>query len=185
MLITTPIDDQNMTSADIQKIEQMHGANNYTILGDVVLSHGEGAWLFDIDGNRYLDCLSAYSAVSQGHSHPRIVQALIDQAQQLSLCSRAFRNNQFARFLLKLHEVTGFDKALPMNSGAEAVETAIKLVRKWGYTKKGIPLNQAEIIVAKGNFHGRTTTIISSISPLRRSDSIAPLNPHALSSGRL
>lgn len=152
---------QTLAPQRYAEIERKHGANNYTILGDVVLSHGEGVWLYDIDGNRYLDCLSAYSAVSQGHCHPRILQAMIDQARRLPLASRAFRNDQFAKFLLKLNEVTGFDKALPMNSGAEAIETALKLTRKWAYTRKGVPHNQAEIIVAQGNFHGRTTTIIS------------------------
>ncbi|MDJ0751973.1 MAG: ornithine--oxo-acid transaminase [Ardenticatenaceae bacterium] len=152
---------QTIAPQQFAEIERKHGANNYTILGDVVLSHGEGVWLYDTNGNRYLDCLSAYSAVSQGHCHPRILQAMIDQAQRLPLASRAFRNDQFAKFLLKLNEVTGFDKALPMNSGAEAIETALKLTRKWAYTRKGVPHNQAEIIVAQGNFHGRTTTIIS------------------------
>lgn len=175
MVEHTPI--QQMDPQTLARIEREHGANNYTILGDVVLSHGQGVWLYDTGGNRYLDCLSAYSAVSQGHCHPRLVNVMTKQAQRLTLCSRAFRNDQFARFLLKLNEVTGFEKALPMNSGAEAVETAVKLTRKWAYTRKGVPLNQAEIIVAKGNFHGRTTTIISfSTEPAYR-DLFGPHTP--------
>ncbi len=177
MLNTQPSVDSAPRPINYEKIEKQHGANNYTILGDVALSRGEGVWLYDTEGNRYLDCLSAYSAVSQGHCHPRLVAALIDQAQKLTLCSRAFRNDQFARFLLKLNEVTGFDKALPMNSGAEAVETAIKLVRKWAYVRKGVPKNQAEIIVAKGNFHGRTTTIISFSSEPAYRDLFGPHTP--------
>ncbi len=177
MLNTQPSVDSAPRPINYEKIEKQHGANNYTILGDVALSRGEGVWLYDTEGNRYLDCLSAYSAVSQGHCHPRLVAALIDQAQKLTLCSRAFRNDQFARFLLKLNEVTGFDKALPMNSGAEAVETAIKLVRKWAYVRKGVPKNQAEIIVAQGNFHGRTTTILSFSSEPAYRDLFGPHTP--------
>lgn len=161
MIPTTEMTQTTMSAEEIVRIEREHGANNYTVLGDAVLSHGEGVWLYDIHGKKYLDCLSAYSAVSQGHCHPRLVKVMQEQVARLTLCSRAFRNDQFANFLLKMHEVTGFDKALPMNSGAEAVETAVKLVRKWGYVKKGVPKDQAEIIVAKGNFHGRTTTVIS------------------------
>lgn len=166
---------------DYERIEREHGANNYTVLGDVVLSHGEGVWLYDTQGRRYLDCLSAYSAVSQGHCHPRLVKTLTEQAQKLTLCSRAFRNDQFAKLLLKLHEVTGYEKALPMNSGAEAVETAVKLVRKWGYVKKGIPRNQAEIIVAAGNFHGRTITIISFSTEPQYRDMFGPHTPGFIS----
>lgn len=179
-MINEPTTTQRPSSTDtldFETVERTHGANNYTILGDIVLSHGEGVWLYDIEGRRYLDCLSAYSAVSQGHCHPRLVATMTEQAQRLTLCSRAFRNDQFARFLLKLHEVTGYDKALPMNSGAEAVETAVKLVRKWGYTRKQIPLDQAEIIVAEGNFHGRTTTIISFSSEAAYRDQFGPHTP--------
>lgn len=171
------VQTREWTAEEIARVEREHGANNYTVLGDAVLSHGEGVWLYDVNGKRYLDCLSAYSAVSQGHCHPRLVRVMQEQAAQLTLCSRAFRNDQFAKFLLKLSEVTGFDKSLPMNSGAEAVETAIKLVRKWGYTRKHIPLDQAEIIVADGNFHGRTTTIISFSSEADYRDLFGPHTP--------
>jgi ornithine--oxo-acid transaminase len=177
MLDATLTTEATMTPAEIIHIEKKHGANNYTVLGDAVLSRGEGVWLYDVNGDRYLDCLSAYSSVSQGHCHPRIVQAMITQAQQLTLCSRAFRNDKFASFLAKMHEVTGFDKSLPMNSGAEAVETAIKLARKWAYTVKGVPQGQAEIIVMSGNFHGRTTTIISFSSEAQYRDPFGPGTP--------
>ncbi|MCD6130984.1 MAG: ornithine--oxo-acid transaminase [Candidatus Hydrothermae bacterium] len=127
----------------------------------VVLSKGEGVWVWDVEGNKYLDMLSAYSAVNQGHRHPKIIKALIDQAQKITLTSRAFHNDKMGPFLHKLCGVAGYDKALPMNTGAEAVETAIKAARKWGYLKKGVEENKAEIIVCENNFHGRTTTIIS------------------------
>ncbi|MCB1049713.1 MAG: ornithine--oxo-acid transaminase [Acidobacteria bacterium] len=153
-----------MTSATLsakQLIEQesQFGAHNYHPL-DVVLARGEGVYLWDVEGKRYMDFLAAYSAVNQGHNHPKIVQALIDQAKVLALTSRAFRNDKFPPLLEQLCKLTGFQKALLMNTGAEAVETAIKAARKWGYEVKGIPVNQAEIIVFDGNFHGRTTTII-------------------------
>ncbi len=118
-----------------------------------------GAWVFDVDGRKYLDCLSAYSAVNQGHCHPRIIQALKEQAERVTLTSRAFRNDQLPLFVSELAQACGMEVVLPMNTGAEAVETAIKASRRWGYTRKGIPLNQAEIIVCENNFHGRTTTI--------------------------
>jgi ornithine--oxo-acid transaminase len=142
------------------EIEQRLGAHNYKPL-DVVLNRGEGVWVWDVAGKRYLDCLSAYSAVNQGHCHPKIVQAMIDQAQRLTLTSRAFRNDQLALLYQELCALTNSHKVLPMNSGAEAVETAIKTVRKWGYQVKGVPEGQAEIIVCDGNFHGRTITIVS------------------------
>ena len=142
------------------ELEDRHGAHNYHPL-DVVLTRGEGVWVWDVEGNRYMDFLAAYSAVNQGHCHPTIVAALHEQSSRLALTSRAFRNDRLAEFYAKLTELSGFDKALPMNTGAEAVETAIKAARKWGYTVKGIPENQAEILVFDGNFHGRTTTIIS------------------------
>lgn len=141
-------------------LENQFGAQNYKPL-DVVLTRGEGVWVYDVEGNRYLDCLSAYSAVSQGHVHPKILEALITQANQLTLTSRAFRNDQFSMLLKEISELTGYEMALMMNSGAEAVETAIKVARKWAYVSKEIPRYQAEIIVAAGNFHGRTTTAIS------------------------
>ena len=140
-------------------LENQYGAQNYKPL-DVVLTKGEGVWVYDVEGNRYLDCLSAYSAVSQGHVHPKILETLKEQAGQLTLTSRAFRNDQFSLLLKELTELTGYDMALMMNSGAEAVETAIKAARKWAYVSKGVPRYEAEIIVAAGNFHGRTTTIV-------------------------
>ncbi|MDT8435379.1 MAG: ornithine--oxo-acid transaminase [Gemmatimonadota bacterium] len=134
-------------------------ARNYGPL-PVVLERGEGVWVWDVEGRRYLDMLAAYSAVNQGHRHPRIVGALRDQAERLTLTSRAFHNDRMGPFLHALCEATGFDRALPMNTGAEAVETAIKAARKWGYEVKGVPRDRAEIIVCANNFHGRTTTIV-------------------------
>ena len=141
------------------EIEQQLGAHNYKPL-DVVLTRGEGVWVWDVDGKKYLDCLSAYSAVNQGHCHPEIMKTLMEQAQKLTLTSRAFRNDQLALFYQELCEMTNSHKVLPMNSGAEAVETVIKTVRKWGYQVKGVPEDQAEIIVCENNFHGRTITIV-------------------------
>lgn len=143
----------------IREVEKF-SAHNYHPL-PVVLSTGEGVWVWDVEGNKYMDMLSAYSAVNQGHRHPKIIKALIDQAQKITLTSRAFHNDKMGPFLHKLCGVAGYDKALPMNTGAEAVETAIKAARKWGYLKKGVEENKAEIIVCENNFHGRTTTIIS------------------------
>ena len=144
----------------IVAVEHDLGAHNYKPL-DVVLSRGEGIWVWDVDGNRYMDCLSAYSAVNQGHCHPKIREALIEQSGRLALTSRAFHNDQLALFYQELCELTNSHKVLPMNSGAEAVESAIKAVRKWGYEVKGVPEDQAEIIVCADNFHGRTITIVS------------------------
>lgn len=141
-------------------LEKEYGANNYKPL-DIVIEKGEGVWLFDIEGKKYLDCLSSYSAVNQGHCHPKILNAAINQAKKLTLTSRAFRNNILPLYYEKICKLTGFDKILPMNTGAEAVETAIKAARKWAYTNKKIEENKAEIIVCSENFHGRTTTIIS------------------------
>jgi ornithine--oxo-acid transaminase len=146
-------------TADFIAIEYSLGADNYKPI-DVVLARGEGVWVWDVEGTRYLDCLSAYSAVNQGHCHPKILQALVTQAQRLTLTSRAFRNDQLALFYEELAAVSGAHKILPMNSGAEAVESAIKAVRKWGYEVKGVPKDQAEIIVCENNFHGRTIGII-------------------------
>ncbi|AGS23655.1 ornithine--oxo-acid transaminase [Rhizobium etli] len=148
------------TSEKLIATEQRLGANNYKPL-DVVLTRGEGVYVWDTDGNRYLDCLSAYSAVNQGHCHPKILAAMVEQAGRLTLTSRAFRNDQLAYLYEELAALTGSHKILPMNSGAEAVETAIKAVRKWGYEVKGVPEGQAEIIVCADNFHGRTLSIIS------------------------
>lgn len=141
-------------------LEDQFGAHNYKPL-DVVLSKGKGVWVWDVDGNKYLDCLAAYSAVNQGHCHPKIMQAMVAQAEKLTLTSRAFRNDQLGPFYQELCELTNSHKVLPMNSGAEAVETAIKTVRKWGYTVKGVAEDQAEIIVCDNNFHGRTISIVS------------------------
>ena len=148
------------TAEDFIALEKQYGANNYKPL-DVVVERAEGVWLYDVAGVRYLDCLSAYSAVNQGHCHPRILKTMMEQAQKVTLTSRAFRNDKLPLFYEKLSKLTGFEKVLPMNTGAEAVETAIKAVRKWGYTVKQVPANQAEIIVCTENFQGRTTTIVS------------------------
>jgi ornithine--oxo-acid transaminase len=153
-----------------------YSANNYKPL-PVVLERGQGAWVWDVDGKKYLDCLSAYSAVNQGHCHPAIVKAAQEQAARLTLTSRAFHNDQMGPFLHQLCDIAGFAKALPMNSGAEAVETAIKAIRKWGHKVKGIPANQAEIIVSAGNFHGRTTTIISFSTEEQYKDGFGPFTP--------
>ena len=149
-----------MKTNDFIKLEDTLGAHNYKPL-DVVLTRGEGVWVWDVEGNKYLDCLSAYSAVNQGHCHPGILQALVDQARKLTLTSRAFRNDQLGFLYEELCTLTRSHKVLPMNSGAEAVETVIKTVRKWGYQVKGVPENEAEILICANNFHGRTITIIS------------------------
>ncbi len=146
-------------ATDFIATEERFGARNYEPLG-VVLSRGEGVWVWDTQGNRYLDCLSAYSAVNQGHCHPKILAAMVEQAGRLTLTSRAFHNDQLAPFYEQIAELTGSHKVLPMNSGAEAVESAIKSVRKWGYEVKGVPDGLAEIIVCGDNFHGRTLAIL-------------------------
>jgi ornithine--oxo-acid transaminase len=151
---------QNTTSQDIINLENKYGAHNYHPL-PVVLSKGKGVYVWDVEGKKYYDFLSAYSAVNQGHCHPKIVGAMTKQAETLTLTSRAFFNDQLGPYEEYLTKYFGFDKVLPMNTGAEAVETALKITRKWAYEVKGIPENQAAIIVADGNFHGRTTTIIS------------------------
>jgi ornithine--oxo-acid transaminase len=150
---------QRTLTADLIALEALYGAKNYKPL-DVVLNRGEGVYVWDVEGKRYLDCLSAYSAVNQGHCHPKILEAMVAQAGRLTLTSRAFRNDQLAPFYEELCALTGSHKALPMNSGAEAVESAIKVARKWGYEVKGVPEGQAEIIVAADNFHGRTVAIV-------------------------
>ena len=163
-------------SAELIQLEDQFGAHNYHPL-DVVIERGEGVWVYDVDGNRYLDCLSAYSALNQGHVHPAILNAMIEQAKKVTLTSRAFRNEQLPYFYKELCELTGYDMALPMNSGAEAVETAIKLARKWAYQVKGVPRYQAEIIVANGNFHGRTVSIVSFSSEEFYKHDFGPFTP--------
>ena len=151
---------QPMTTQDYMDLEDRWGAHNYKPI-PVVLNRGEGVWLWDVEGKKYLDMMSAYSAVSHGHSNPRIVAAMIEQVNKLAMCSRAYHNDVMPRFLEKVCQMTGMDMMLPMNTGAEAVETEIKAVRRWGYRIKGIPEHQAEIIVTSQNFHGRTIGIIS------------------------
>ena len=156
------------------KKESLHGAQNYSPLS-VVLERGEGVYLWDVDGNKYLDMVSAYSAVSHGHSHPELIKTIQDQAEKLAITSRAFYTEPFANFLESLTKVSGFESVLAMNTGAEAVETAIKAARRWGYFTKGISENKAEIIVADGNFHGRTTTVISFSSCNESKKNFGPL----------
>lgn len=163
-------------SQEFIDLEDQYGAHNYHPL-DVVIERAEGVWVYDVDGKRYLDCLAAYSAVNQGHCHPRILAAMLEQAARVTLTSRAFRNDQLALLYKDLHDLTGMDMALPMNSGAEAVETALKAARKWGYTVKGIPADRAEIIACNGNFHGRTISIISFSSEPQYRDGFGPLTP--------
>lgn len=165
---------------DFIALENKYGANNYHPL-DVVLSRGEGVWVYDVEGNRYLDCLSAYSAVNQGHVHPKILHALIEQASKITLTSRAFRNEQLAYFYEDLSKLTGYEMALPMNSGAEAVETALKLARLWAYQVKKVPKNQAEIIVFENNFHGRTISVISFSSEEFYQEGFGPFTPGFIS----
>jgi ornithine--oxo-acid transaminase len=157
-------------------LEDRYNAHNYRPL-DVVLTRGEGVWVWDVEGRRYLDCLSAYSAVNQGHCHPRIVAAMIGQARRLALTSRAFRNDQLPFLARELCELLGYEMMLPMNSGAEAVETAIKAARKWGYTVKGVPDGRAEVIACRGNFHGRTITAVSLSSEAQYREGYAPYTP--------
>jgi ornithine--oxo-acid transaminase len=161
---------------DAFALEARYSAANYHPL-PVVLTRGQGSWLWDVDGRRYLDMMSAYSAVSHGHAHPRILAVLEAQARRLAVPSRAFYNDRLGPFLEKLCQVTGLDAALPMNTGAEAVETAIKAARRWGYRVKNIPADRAEIIVAAGNFHGRTTTIVGFSSEADYRDGFGPFTP--------
>lgn len=171
-----------MTTATASKTQgylaevDRYSAHNYHPL-PVVLERGEGVWVWDVDGNRYLDMLSAYSALNQGHRHPAILEAARRQLDTLTLTSRAFHNDQMGPFLKELCEATGFDRALPMNTGAEAVETAIKMVRKWGYQVKGVEADKAEIIVCENNFHGRTTTIVGFSSEPQYRDGFGPFTP--------
>jgi ornithine--oxo-acid transaminase len=156
--------------------ERSYAARNYDPL-PVVLTHGDGCWLWDEHGRRYLDMMSAYSAVSHGHAHPRLVRTLVEQAQQLAVTSRAFHNQLLPRFLQRLCEVTGLDRALPSNGGAEAVETALKAARKWGHKVKEIPVDRAEVIVCKGNFHGRSIAIVGFSSEPQYRDGFGPFPP--------
>lgn len=165
-----------MKTQDYINMEEQYGAHNYHPL-DVVIEKAEGVWVYDVDGKKYLDCLSAYSAVNQGHVHPEILKALLDQAKRVTLTSRAFRNDQLPLLYKELSEMTGYEMSLPMNSGAEAVETAVKLARKWAYQVKKVPRHQAEIIVASGNFHGRTVTIISFSTEPSYRDDFGPFTP--------
>jgi len=165
-----------MKSQDFINLEEELGAHNYKPL-DVVLQRGEGIWVWDVEGNKYMDCLSAYSAVNQGHCHPKIMDTLIEQAQTLTLTSRAFRNNQLGLLYKELCDLTNSHKVLPMNSGAEAVETVIKAVRKWGYQVKGVPQDQAEIIVCENNFHGRTITIVGFSTDKPSRENFGPFTP--------
>ena len=158
------------------RLEDEYGAHNYKPL-DVVLNRGEGVWVWDVDGNKYLDCLASYSAVNQGHCHPKILRTMIEQAQKLTLTSRAFRNDQLGPFYRELCELTHSHKVLPMNSGAEAVESVIKAVRKWGYQEKEIPKDQAEIIACKNNFHGRTITIVGFSTDESSREGFGPFTP--------
>jgi len=166
------------SSTTVRYLEEAErfSAHNYHPL-PVVLDRGEGSWVWDVDGNRYLDMLSSYSALNQGHRHPAILQAAHEQLDRLTLTSRAFHNDQMGPFLRELCEASGFDAALPMNTGAEAVETAIKMVRKWGYQVRGVPDGQAEIIVCEDNFHGRTTTIVGFSSEAQYREGFGPFTP--------
>ncbi len=174
----TPTENQATSSRtdELIEIESRWGAPNYKPL-PVVIERGEGVWVYDVDGNRYMDCLSAYSAVNQGHAHPRILETMVEQAHRVTLTSRAFRNDQLPLFCEELAELCGMEMVLPMNTGAEAVETAIKAARRYGYRIKGIPEGKAEIIVCANNFHGRTTTIVGFSSDEDYRDGFGPFTP--------
>ena len=165
-----------MNTREFIEIEEKYGAHNYHPL-DVVIERGEGVWVYDVDGKKYLDCLSAYSALNQGHVHPAILEAMTEQAKKVTLTSRAFRNDQLPLFYKEISEMTGYEMSLPMNSGAEAVETALKLARKWAYQVKGVPRHEAEMILASGNFHGRTVSIISFSTEPSYRDDFGPFTP--------
>ncbi|MFC2101229.1 ornithine--oxo-acid transaminase [Bacteroidota bacterium] len=176
MTVNTMKPSEKMTSEKAMELEHLYGAHNYHPL-PVVLSKGEGAFVWDVEGKRYYDFLSAYSAVNQGHCHPKIISAMVDQAKILTLTSRAFFNDSLGLYEKYITEYFGYDKVLPMNTGAEGVETALKICRKWAYLKKGIPENKAKIIVCENNFHGRTITIVSmSTDPEARKD-FGPYTP--------
>jgi ornithine--oxo-acid transaminase len=172
----SPALSPDLVQSDLIQTEDRWGAHNYRPL-DVVVERAQGVWVYAVDGRRYLDCLSAYSALNQGHCHPRIIQALLEQASRVTLTSRAFRNDQLPRFCEQLAQTCGMQMVLPMNTGAEAVETAMKAVRRWGYSLKRIPRGQAEIIVCENNFHGRTTTITGFSSEPLYKDGFGPFTP--------
>jgi ornithine--oxo-acid transaminase len=165
-----------MNTKDFIEIEEKYGAHNYHPL-DVVIEKAEGVWVYDVEGNKYLDCLAAYSAVNQGHCHPRIIKAMKDQADKVTLTSRAFRNDQLPFLYKELSELTGYEMVLPMNSGAEAVETALKAARKWGYKVKGVDENSAEIITCVNNFAGRTISIVSFSTEAQYKEGFGPFTP--------
>lgn len=166
----------NLSTQEYIQMEEQYGAHNYHPL-DIVIDRAEGCWVYDVEGKKYLDCLSSYSALNQGHCHPKILSTLKEQAEKVTLTSRAFRNNQLPLLYKALNEISGLSRALPMNSGAEAVESAVKMARKWGYKVKGIPENQAEIIVFENNFHGRTISIISFSTEHQYRDGFGPFTP--------
>jgi len=165
-----------MKTSQYIALEELYGAHNYHPL-DVVIRRAKGVWVYDVEGKKYLDCLSAYSALNQGHCHPKILKALVKQGKRVTLTSRAFRNDQLPALYKALHDLTGYDMSLPMNSGAEAVETAIKAARKWAYHVKGVPKHLAEIICCSGNFHGRTTTIVGFSTEEQYREGFGPFTP--------
>lgn len=165
-----------MRAEEYIALEERYNAHNYKPL-DVVLERGEGVWVWDVEGRRYLDCLSSYSALNQGHNHPRIHKAMMEQAAKLTLTGRAFRNDQLPLLAKELCELTGYEMMLPVNTGAEAVETALKAARKWGYEVKGVPDGQAEIITCEGNFHGRTITIVGFSTEEQYKEGFGPFTP--------
>jgi ornithine--oxo-acid transaminase len=171
-----PLLAEKTRTQEFIELEESYGAHNYHPL-DVVIERAQGCWVYDVDGNKYLDCLAAYSAVNQGHCHPKILDAMIAQAHKVTLTSRAFRNDELPLLYKELHDLTGMEMTLPMNSGAEAVETAVKAARKWGHKVKGIPDGKAEIIVCANNFHGRTVTIVSFSTDEQYRDGFGPFTP--------
>jgi ornithine--oxo-acid transaminase len=172
----TETEQQKLSTAEYIRLEDQYGTKNYKPL-DVVVERAQGVWVYDVEGRRYLDFLAAYSAVNQGHCHPRILAAMLEQAHRVTLTSRAFRNDQLPLFYKEIHDLTGFEMTLPMNSGTEAVESALKIARKWAYKVKGVPENQAEIIVCANNFHGRTISIISFSTDAQYRDGFGPFLP--------
>jgi ornithine--oxo-acid transaminase len=170
------LQERDVVDSEYIALESEFGANNYHPL-DVVIERASGVWVYDTSGKRYLDCLAAYSAVNQGHCHPAILRAMLEQASKVTLTSRAFRNDQLGPFYKEVHELTGFDKVLPMNSGTEAVETALKAARKWGYEVKGIPADRAEIVVCANNFHGRSISIVGFSTEEKYRSNFGPFSP--------